>query len=137
MTFIELLCVILILAAVVMMTMPLFKGTFSYFTLNAFTQQLQDFILYVQERAVVENKTITLSIDTKTRQVIASSEDNQKKIDALKIPELLQVTAEKKAFSFYPDGSVENATILLIYPNQPAITLVTKGVLRGAKIKRE
>lgn len=133
-TFIELFLVIIIIGALTAATLPGLKKTFDNLQLNNFSRQLQVFMNYLHERAVVQSDIICLNVDNEQKEAWAQVQGRQGRLKTLPLPERLNIETESRQILFYPDGSIDKVTIGVVSPDKQKITLTTKGVLGGVKL---
>lgn len=141
-TFIELILVVLILAALVGISVPRFKKTFDNLQLNNFASELQGQLAYWQERAIVEKKPITLKIDSEKKEYSLYITGAEAALKSYTVPSGITLQAEPAEITFYPDGSIKHGdagktNISLSNPGEEKITLTTEGVFSGFKIAAE
>jgi Tfp pilus assembly protein FimT len=140
-TFIELFIVIIIVGILISLAIPRFRNTFNAAQLNSFSRAFQGFMNYLRERAVIEEKVIHLSIDSMNRAYWARFEGQESRLKTYPIPAGLQVeiltSPENNEVLFYPDGSIDEATIKISNPAGENITLTTEGVFGKVKIKAQ
>jgi len=142
-TFIEIFLVIIIISVLVGISLPNTKKTFNNLQLNSFTRQLQDFMNYLHERAIVEEKIIYLNIDKENNEYWAKIQDGQDRLRTYSIPEELTIEIIKKIDTgdkqilFLPDGSIDKVTIKINNRDNQSIILTTEGLFGKAKIQTQ
>jgi len=134
-TFIELLFVIIIIGILAGLSIPKFRSTFNTLQLNNFSRELQTFMNYLQQRAIVEGKTVYLNIDNDNNEYWAQIKDGENRLKTYQVPGEIEIEIEQKQIAFYPDGSIDKTTIELINPDNQYINLTTKGVFGGVKLQ--
>ncbi|MEW6101849.1 MAG: hypothetical protein AB1481_06090 [Candidatus Omnitrophota bacterium] len=134
-TFIELIFIIAIIAALVAVAIPSFRKSFYNIHLNNFTGQLREFISYVSQRAVSEEKILVLEIDSERKEYFAREKDTSVRIRTYSIPREIEVTIAQDSINFYPDASIDKKDIHILSADGQEIILTTEGVYSGAKIK--
>lgn len=123
-TLIELILLTIIITALVALSTPRFRNTFTSLKLKEASYNLAKLINFVQERAVVEGVPFKLVLDTeqgryyfmrfddtKDSGVFVRLEEKIGKIFTL--PKGTTLRANKNEIYFYPDGRSQNATITL------------------------
>lgn len=136
-TFIELLFVIIILGIIISAALPSFRKTFNSLALSNFARELQAFINYLSQRSVVEGEPIYLTIDEDGREYWARLKESEDRLRSYHIPKDIEIQMETPQISFYPDGTIDEATIIVASPEGENITITTKGVFGGAKLATE
>ena len=135
-TFIELFIVIIILGILAGVSFLNFRKNFNQIELNSFSSELQSFMNYLTERAIVERKTIYLNIDNDNKKYWAQFEGDDNNI--LKIhPFPSEITIENghQPIAFYPDGSIDKVTIKLINRDNRYVNLTTKEVFSSVRLQ--
>ena len=137
-TFIEILFVIILLGILTAVGVPQAKKTFESLELNSFSREFQGFMNYLSERAVVLQEPITLYFKQEERIAWAEAgeEEDKVKLKAIKIPEGIELSSEKEAVVFSPDGRIDKVSIKLTNKNSQTVTLTTKGIVSGVKIEK-
>lgn len=133
-TFIELCIVIIIIGILIGVALPSFRKSFNSLQLNNFSAELQNFMRYLRERAIVTGKVIYLNIDNEKKLCTAQFKDTPSPFKTSRIPESLNVELEPKEIFFYPDGQIDKVTITLTNPENQRISLTTKGIFGGVKV---
>jgi len=145
-TYIELIIVIVILGVLIGLSIPQFKKTFAYFELENFTKNIYLLCNYLQSASISETKIICLNFLEETREFKPSflKEDGQwetlktRSARLYKVPEkiALEITpVNKNQIFFYPDGSIDNLTILFKNEFGQERSLEIKGVSGEIKIQ--
>lgn len=134
-TLLELLFVIIIIAILATISSVSFRKTFNSLQLNNSALELQSFINYLSQRAVVERKNIYLNIDDEKGEYWAMVKNEEKRIRTFTIPAGIKIETETKQIIFYPDGTIDSVIIKLINPKGQCISLTTEGVFGGVKIQ--
>jgi prepilin-type N-terminal cleavage/methylation domain-containing protein len=119
-TFIELLIVITLLGILTALSLPQFKRSAEHIQLTNASRQLQSYINFLSQRAIVETKPIRLILGTDYR-----------------LPDGIQLETDQPEINVYPDGSIDKVTITLTNRQKENITLTTRGVFGGIKIKTQ
>ncbi len=136
-TFIELILVVLIIAALVGISLPRFKKAFNNLRLNNFSSELQDRLTFWQERAIVEKKPVVLKIDPEKKEYYLKFIGTDTRLKSYEIPSGVAMEIEPQEIIFSPDASVNQAGITLSNPDGEKITLTTQGVFGGFKAVSE
>jgi len=141
-TFIELLIVVAIIGVLVAVSFPTFRNNYNNMQLNTFSRELQGFMNYLQERAIVERKIIYLNIDKENKEYWAGTGniDAQVRLKTYHIPEEINFEIQMPQIAFFPDGSIKNGSIdkveiKLTNRNNQSINLTSEGVFNGVKVK--
>jgi Tfp pilus assembly protein FimT len=136
-TFIELLFVVILIGVLIGVSLPNLKKAFNNLELNSFSSQLQTFINYLDERAVVEGKIIYLYIDNDQKWCLARFKEEQTTLKKYTIPARIQIGLDNREdkIAFYPDGTIDKVDIELTTADNAAVTLTTKGVYGKARLK--
>lgn len=133
-TFVELLLVIIVIGILLAISLPNIRKTFNNLSLDNFSRELQAFMNYLHERSVVEEKIIYLNLDNDKKEIWAQIQDEQSQLKTLVLPDGMKIESEKKQILFYPDGSIDNATIEVVNLDKQKVSLTTKGVFGGVKL---
>lgn len=134
-TFIELLCVVIIISIATTVSLPRINNYLNNLELNSFSRDLQAVINYLCQRAVVERKIIYLDIDDDNKQYWAYDLGGSNVLKKCRIPAGIKVASGQKQIMFYPDGAVDKINIKLINRDNQAVNLTSKGVFCGAKLE--
>jgi prepilin-type N-terminal cleavage/methylation domain-containing protein len=136
-TFLELLFVIVIIGIFSTIAVSGFRKTFSRLQLNGSAGELQALAGFLSQRAVAERMPVYLKIDSQGSHLEAVRKDPEGVIKTFKLPPGLSVTSDSQTgeIAFYPDGSLDEATLTLKEESGEAVNLTTKGVLGGVKIQ--
>jgi prepilin-type N-terminal cleavage/methylation domain-containing protein len=135
-TFLELLFVIVIIGALAMAALASFRKAFEKFQLSSAGSELQSFLIFISQRAVVEAQPVLITFELDSRRCIARIKGTTPIIKAYSFSEGINFetdSQEGKIFA-YPDGSLDGVTITLTNKSGQKIKLSTKGVLGGVKI---
>lgn len=136
-TFIEILFVIIIIAVLAGVSLPSLRKAFDNLQLNNVSQDLQAFMNYLRERAVIEGKVIYFNIDNENKECWAQIKDAPGRLRTLSLPYDIGIETDQKQILFYPDGRIDNVTIKLIQPNNQNVILTTKGVYGRVKLQTQ
>jgi prepilin-type N-terminal cleavage/methylation domain-containing protein len=136
-TFIELLFVIVIIGILVGISLPNFKKTFNSLELNTFARELQTFMNYLNQRAIVERKIIYLNIDGEKKEYWAQFKDAQERLKSYPIPEELKIEAAQMQIIFYPDGTIDQVNLKIINRDSQCVNLTTRGLYGGVKLQTQ
>jgi type II secretory pathway pseudopilin PulG len=136
-TFIEILFVIILTGILIGVSIPRFRKSFDSLELNSFSRELQSFMNYLSERAIVDGEPIYLYFEVDKKLAWAKSGQEEGKLKTIKIPEEIELGLEKGAVAFYPDGKIDKVTITLTNRSNKEVTLTTKGIASGVKIINE
>jgi len=145
-TYIELIIVIVILGVLIGLSTPQLKKTFAYFELENSTKNIYLLCNYLQSASISEAKIYCLNFLEETREFKPSflKEGGQWEIlktryaRLYKIPEKIAleiISTNKNKIFFYPDGSIDNLTILFKNEFGQERSLEIKGVSGEIKIQ--
>ncbi len=112
-TFLEILIVISVIGVLAALSLPKFKNTFYDLQLNNFALEMQTFMNYLHERAIVEGKVIYLVMDKEEKDVVARLGDSQARLKTYPVPFDIVLETDKPKILFYPDGQIDKVTITL------------------------
>ncbi len=133
-TFLELVIVVLIVGILLGVAIPSLKKTYDNYQIQDFSKNLQNFLNYIHERAVIEDKVILFFVDDASNRYYAKYQ-NMTVVEGGKIPTGLKVDLETEddEFIFYPDGEISGVDINIADKNDNAVKLSTKGVFGFVK----
>lgn len=134
-TFIEILLVVIIIGALIGISLPNLRKAFDNLQLNSASQDLQSFMNYLRQRAIVEGKIIYFNIDSENKECWAQIKDATARLKSLALPPDIGIETDQKQILFYPDGRIDSVTIKLIQPNNQNVILTTKGVYGKVKLQ--
>lgn len=134
-TFIEVLLVAAIIGTLIGVSLPYFRKTSNTLTLRSFAKDLQSVMNYLEQRAVVSGKIITLNINNAQKKYWARIDDEESLLNSGRIPEGIRISPAEQLVLFYPDGKIDPITLTLVNSDNQEITLTTKGVFGKVKIK--
>jgi len=132
-TFIELLIIIIIIGILVGISLPQFRNNVNRLQLNSFSRELQSFMNYLHERAVVEGEVIYLAFDMDNNEYWAQVKGKSQRLKTYHFPEGIKIETEENQINFYPDGSIDKTTIMLKDSAEQSVNLTTKGVFGRVK----
>ncbi|MDD5005122.1 MAG: prepilin-type N-terminal cleavage/methylation domain-containing protein [Candidatus Omnitrophica bacterium] len=144
-TLIELLVVVVIIGFFLTLSLPRFKQTFVNLQFDDFCLNLVSRIRYLQERALVEQKTYRLNFDlsNKVAEVRVKEEPSSDFTDSkgilakdIVIPRGIDVNTEEPSIIFYPDGSIAGKDIK-ISNSQNKATIYIKESIGRAELKND
>ncbi len=134
-TLIELMCVVIIISVMIAVSLPQINKYFDKLELSSFSRDLQVFMNYLCQRAIVERKIIYLNIDQDKKQYWAYTTEEGNILKICHIPDRIRVALEQKQIMFYPDGAIDKVSIKLMNRDNQYVILTTKGVFGGAKLE--
>ena len=147
-TFIELLVVILIIGILVGVSLPSLKGTLQKTQLNSFAREVQSFMNYLHQCAIVEGKIVTFWVKNDSKlygaEIIIDKDNPDKNwVKKYPIPEGIGIEVVKKNNTenpdilFYPDGNIDKVTLTITVggSSKNSIALTTEGVFGGVKLQ--
>lgn len=142
-TFIEVLLVIIIIGVLIGVAVPNLKKAFNDFQLESASRQLQAFMNYLSQRAIVEGKIIYFNIDNDKKEYWAQVKDIEARLKTYSIPKGVNIEAlgedevESRRILFKPDGEIDKVTVKLTNTDNREISLTTEGVFGKVKIKTQ
>lgn len=136
-TLIEILFVVIILSILIGFSIPQLKNTYKNLELNSFAREMQSYMNYLSEQAVVTQEAISLSIDKDNKKYWATLMDEKNVLKTVTIPDGIKLEISQKEILFYPDGSIDEVTIKLSNSLNQYVNLTTKGVFGSVKIQTE
>lgn len=120
-TLIELTLVAVIILALIALSSPLFKSTFSDITVKDASYNISKLITYAEEKAIIERKEFKLLIDKgksgyRLVEPAQTATTPDRKITGrfgrfFKLPRGVSINSEKKYITFYPDGRCDTVKI--------------------------
>lgn len=134
-TFIELFCVVIIIGIAAAVSLPRINDYFRSQELNSFSRELQVFVNFLCQRAVVERAVIYLNIDEENKKYWACDSEGRNVFKKNNIPAGVKLISGQKKIMFYPDGSIDKIDIKLISRDNQSVNLTSKGVFCGAKME--
>ena len=136
-TFIELILIITITVALLGLGLPRFRRTFNAFALQNAARQLLSFMNYLSQRAIIEKKIVTLTIDKEDYcywAQVTDATNATKRIKTFTIPKEVRVTPPQIVILFYPDGTIDKVTVELSNEDNDKFSLTTEGTFGNVKI---
>ena len=133
-TFIELILIITITAVLIGLGLPRFRRTFTSFEIQNTSRQLHSFMNYLSQRAIVEKKIVTLTIENDAHRYWARIDGAPRRLKTFTVPDSIKLTASENEIMFYPDGTIDKATIKLSNENTDSFLLSTEGAFGNVKI---
>jgi prepilin-type N-terminal cleavage/methylation domain-containing protein len=141
-TFIELLIVIIIIGVLSAISIPQFKKTVENHALEAFVKDIYYLCRYLQASAISQEKVFCLNINQGEHKFWGTyiEGDEFKKIPdrfgkTYQAPADAIISTDKPVIYFYPDGSIDTATINFDNEYNNKISLIIKGALGEIKIQ--
>jgi len=146
-TLIELLLVVLIVGIVLALAVPNFSKGYSLFELNKIADDLLATSRWAQAMAIGQERTYALSFSGDrhsyglARAKVNDGLDDQDSFEPVSgnlgkmhvIPQAIDLVTQNDRIEFYPDGTIDQATIQLISPKKKIILSTTQ--MRGMMIK--
>jgi len=134
-TFIEILFVVIIIGIMIGVSVPNFRNAFNDIQLRSFSRQLQFFMNYLHERAIVERKIISLNIDNKNRKYWAKIKELPVPLKTYSLPPDIDIEIDRNEILFYPDGEIDKITIKIISANKQEVCLTTEGTFGAVRLQ--
>lgn len=134
-TLIELICVVIIISVLTAASLPQINKYFDTLELSSFSRDLQVYMNYLCQRAIVERKIIYFNIDQDKKQYWAYTTEEGNILKVYHIPERITVASEQKQVVFYPDGAIDKVSIKLMNRDNQYVSLTTRRVFGGAKLE--
>ncbi len=136
-TFIEVLFVIIIVGILIAVALPNSRKAFNSLQLNSTCGQLQSFMNYLREQAIIEGKVVYLNIDSDKKEYWAQIKDAQARLKTYPLPQEIEIETEQQQILFYPDGHIDNVTLKLTNRNKQSVVLTTKGMYGKVKLQTQ
>ena len=136
-TLIEILFVVIILSILIGFSMPQLKKTYENLELNNFARELQSYMNYLCEQAIVTGETIYLTIDNGNKKYWASVTGDKNRLKTATIPDDIKLETQQKQIAFYPDASIDKVIIKVSNASNQYLSLTTKGVFGSVKIQTQ
>lgn len=145
-TLIELALVTLIILALVGLSAPLFKNTFSDLAAKETALNISKLISYGQEKAIIEKKNFKISIDRQKLRYQLFEMDLSAEPHVYKPAQGrfgrpfapsqgVFLKCQKDAIIFYPDGRSDEADIDIINSREEGYTITVKGFGSRAEVR--
>lgn len=134
-TLLELLVVILIISIALGFLTPLFRKTFLDIQLNSSAQDIVSLMRYAQQRAIIENVSFRLNLDTENGSYWLTMEESDKQSYSklrgnfgrlYTIAGELKMEARESSVDFYPDGEAGDVRIKITSPNNKGLIITLK-----------
>ncbi|MFA5363201.1 MAG: prepilin-type N-terminal cleavage/methylation domain-containing protein [Candidatus Omnitrophota bacterium] len=132
-TFIELICVVVILGVLAGVSMPVLKNVFLGVQLESTAQELCSLMDYVRQRSLLERGIIRIHISLDKAEYWVTADGSTKRLKTLRVPSGINIESDKEEICFYPDGRIDKADIRLAVSSGKNVLLTTRGVLGGVK----
>jgi type II secretion system protein H len=144
-TFLELLMVIIIIGVMAGFAVPSVKKTYDTFALQSFVKDLYYTARYLQSSAASQRKNYRLDINPSelTFQMRAQKDDSYVMLTGrfkkrFRVPKGVTLNTQPlglKEIYFYPDGSMDSATLVFKFRDKDKVSLVLQGASGGIKIQ--
>lgn len=147
-TFIELLIVIIIIGVLVIVAIPQFRKTFDDYVLENFVKDIYYLCHYLKGSAISQAKIHGLNIDSNKGEIWATYEETKNQFQELEgrfakvytLPDGVTLSIninppDKTKIYFYPDGSIDNATLIFENKYEKEISLISQGAMGELKIE--
>jgi prepilin-type N-terminal cleavage/methylation domain-containing protein len=132
-TFIELICVVIIIGVLAGVSIPVIKRVFLGVQLESTAQELRSFMDYVRERSLLERVIIRIHIPLDKAEYWAAADGAAQRLKTFRVPSGIRIESDKEEICFYPDGRIDKADIRITASSEKNILLTTKGVLGSVK----
>jgi prepilin-type N-terminal cleavage/methylation domain-containing protein len=139
-TLIEILLVVIIIGIVLALSAPNFSNGYTRFQLNKTADDLLTVSRWAQAMAIGQERIYALSLadDHHSYKLVRSNNDTFEPVNGSlgrmhPIPESISLDASNDSIEFYPDGTIDPATIQLASPGQKIILSSTE--VRGMMTK--
>lgn len=134
-TFIELVLVVAIIGVLVGVSIPNLKVKYYDIMLHNSSRQMQAFMNYLSQRSVAQGEAICLAIDKEKNEYSARLKAQENSFKTQHLPRHIAIESDKEEICFYPDGKITGVDIKLSIAAGMSISLTTKGVLGGVKMR--
>lgn len=144
-TLIEILFVIVIVGILTALAVPGFRRTFENMQQYNFAKDMRHLSIYLQSSAISMGKVYCLNIDAANGKILANyAQDGELKgLDgrfgrtyAVPLGNTVSIEgADKQSICFYPDGYIDNATIIIENQRGNKVSLIIKGLTGDIKIQ--
>jgi len=135
-TLIEILSVVIIIGIVSALAAPNFSKGYSRFQLNQTADDLMSVSRWAQAMAIGQRQIYALSFSVDRRSYGLAREDGTLGRTHT-IPDMVRLDSENDRIAFYPDGTIDPATIRLASPGQKTVLSSTKARGMMVKVKDE
>ena len=143
-TLLELLIVIVILAALVGLSVPQFRSTFRHLQLQVFASEVATLLRYAGRRAVARGEVLRVHFDVEgrsywlTRDDATSAEEKFERVSdkfgrVASVPGSISVAPSTREVTFYPDGRADRFEMLIFDDSPVGYRLVTD--VRTGRVK--
>lgn len=136
-TFIEIFFVIIIIGILAGISAPRLKKAFDNALLGNAALTLQSFLNYLSQRAVVEEKIISLNLNNESKEYWAQFEGEDKRLKSFRLPASVEIQCQAQKILFYPDGQMDKVSIKLIGAGENYIELSSQGAYAKVKILQQ
>jgi len=138
-TLIEMILVIVFLGVIAGISAPLFKNTYSEFSLEDYAYQLESTLRYAQQMAIIDRVNYRLKIDpekyTYWIEKVVQKEEGEiyQKISSrfgrcVTLPDGLSLSSGNSEIVFYPDGQSTRTEIFIMDKDGAGVRCVVKGL---------
>lgn len=147
-TLIELLIVCVIILALISVSMPLFKKTFTGLELRETVSNISKFMTYAQQRAIIDGRIykILFNFDEKNYQLLVLANPGQETAYSklsdrfgrvFKIPADIEIEGTVSEMLFYPDGHTDTLELKLKNTDNKVLKITATGLLGNVTIAEE
>jgi prepilin-type N-terminal cleavage/methylation domain-containing protein len=148
-TLLELLFVTIVILVLISISTPLFKRTYDNLRHDEFSRNIAKLMKYAHERAIIERVQyrVCFDLNSKTYQIKVEEDPlNQRgvfcevngKFGKLnRIPDDVSLESSTKEVTFYPDGTVDEASLVVSSTCGAVSTLTTITGTGDVKIRRD
>ena len=130
-TLIELLITLTIMTALAGLSFPKLNERAKQWRVETSSRELQIFMNFLQERAVVERNIFYLEIGPDGHEYWGAPNPFKMR----RLTHGIRLQSEVKQVAFFPDGSMDPVTIQIVGDGEKIVTLTTRGSFGSVKIK--
>jgi general secretion pathway protein H len=145
-TLVELVLVVIIIAAVLAVSYPMLSRGTASFRLRATARDLINTMRYAREKAITEQKVMRIVADREAQKILLTDELGEDE-RAYPMPKEVRIQGtalmgreildEPLVIRFLPNGSAESAEILLVSDKGASLKVATDAITGGARMIQE
>lgn len=136
-TLVELLLVIAVMGSLVGIAVPRMKETIARYQFQSSVDQFEVVLSSLQDRAGMERKIIQLNLANGSNEYVVNSQSKPDQVRTYALPQRLTIETDRQTVLFYPDGSIDDVTIVLAGAGQNRARLTTQGLYGQFKVTYE